>query len=150
MVSVAWPMPITLTAAFLNFFTWSAEHRITAAAPSVTGEQSRMLSGSATFTELRTSFTVIRWGNCARGFLLPFSWFLTATAASCSRVVPYRAMWATAIMAYRPGKVTPCKASQSWSAAVARAYVASPPLMSVIFSTPPTRTTSLIPLATSM
>ncbi len=36
------------------------------------------------------------------------------------------------------------------SAAVARACVASPPLMSVIFSTPPASTTSCMPEATSM
>ena len=36
------------------------------------------------------------------------------------------------------------------SAAVARAKVASPPEMSVIFSTPPASTMSCMPLATSM
>ncbi len=57
-------------------------------------------------------------------------------------------MWARAIIAYRPGKVTPWYTSFSWSEAVASTLVTSAP--SVIFSTPAAITRSLVPEATSM
>ena len=41
----------------------------------------------------------------------PWRWFFTATCAICSSVVPYLAMWARAIRAKTPGKVSPAGCS---------------------------------------
>ena len=87
-VSVACPLPAIRTTGFFIRRAISAGTRMTAAAPSVMGEQSRMRKGSATRTEFTTASTVTLNGNWARGFREPLSWFLTATMASCSRVVP--------------------------------------------------------------
>ncbi len=101
MWSEAWPTPamrmIGRPWASVRAVAMSA--RTTAAAPSVIGEQSRMFSGSATFAEESTSLTVICWRNWACGLSEPWRWFFTATIASCSRVVPQRAMCARAIIA---------------------------------------------------
>jgi hypothetical protein len=42
----------------------------------------------------------------AVGFSVPCRWFFTATWAICSSVVPYLSMWARAISARTPGKVS--------------------------------------------
>ena len=52
-------------------------------------EQSNMVSGSATGLPASACSMVIGLRKCASGFLAPLAWFFTATAASCSRVVPY-------------------------------------------------------------
>ena len=74
MVSVVCPEAIIFTAGFLDsFFAISAGHRIAQAAPSVMGEQSKILNGSAIKIELITCSTVTFWGNWASGFFDPFS-----------------------------------------------------------------------------
>ena len=65
---------------------------ITAAAPSVTGEQSKSRRGSATIVDFSTVSSVISLWNCAIGFRAPLKWFFTATCASCSRVMWYLCM----------------------------------------------------------
>ena len=122
------------TGVSVYFFASSAGHTITADAPSDTGEQSSMFNGAATFVELITASTLISRWNCALGFNAPFLCPSTAKPAICSRVVPYSYMCLLAIIAYNEGKVTPCCASHSLSAAAAIAGVAS--TTSVIFSTP--------------
>ncbi len=99
-MSVAWAEAATRTRGdFLIRRASSSGARTTAAAPSVIGEQSRMRSGSATSTDSSTCSAVTGVGNWASGFIEPCRWFLTATSASCRRVVPWRCMWARAIMA---------------------------------------------------
>src|SRR5213593_1923270 len=90
----------------------SSDARTTAAPPSVKGQQSRSLSGSATYGLCRTCSTVISFWNCAFGLSAPCLWFFTATAAICASVVPYRCMWARAMSAKTPGKVRPSVCSQ--------------------------------------
>ena len=58
---------------------------------------------------------MISFRNCAFGLSAPFAWFFTATAASCSCVVPYSWMWRIAIIAYTPGNVRPASRSHSVS-----------------------------------
>jgi myo-inositol 2-dehydrogenase/D-chiro-inositol 1-dehydrogenase len=52
---------------------------------------------------------VIGFRMCASGFKAPLAWFLTATAAKCSRLVPNSYMWRRAIMANREAKVEPAR-----------------------------------------
>jgi hypothetical protein len=86
MVSLAWALASTRTGESVNSRARSSGTTTTAAAPSVIGEQSKSRRGSATSEEFRTVSTVIRFLNWAIGFFAPFSWFFTATCASCSRV----------------------------------------------------------------
>ncbi len=51
------------------------------AAPSLTPQQSKMPSGSATIGALTTRSSVIRLRRCALGFFEPFSWLFTDTCA---------------------------------------------------------------------
>ena len=60
---------------------------------------------------------VISFWNCALGFSAPCRWFFTATAAICASVVPCFCMWARAISAKTPGKVSPSGCSHTASEA---------------------------------
>ena len=62
-------------------------------------QQSSMLSGSAICFEPITSSTVSGFFMCALGCSEACSRVVTATCASCSRVVPYSCMWRCAIIA---------------------------------------------------
>ena len=64
----------------------------TAAAPSLSSEQSRRRYGLATTGDASTSATSMRIGLCASGFAHAFARLRTATAAHCAAVVPWRAM----------------------------------------------------------
>ena len=55
--------------------------------------------------------SVITLRICASGFSAPFSWFFTATADRCSRVVPKSCMWRRAIIANSDGNVEPARTS---------------------------------------
>ncbi len=93
----------------------SSEASTRAAPPSVNGQQSKSLSGSATYALLSTVSSVISFWNWALGFSTPWRWFLTATWAICSSVVPYLSMCARAISAKTPGKVSPAGCSREAS-----------------------------------
>ena len=86
MVSLAWAVARTFTGVSVNSLARSRGARMTAAAPSVMGEQSKSRRGSATSDEERTVSSVISDLNWAMGFFAPFRWFFTATMPSCSRV----------------------------------------------------------------
>jgi len=58
-------------------------------------------------------------------------------------------MWAVAIKANNPGKVMPCHCSKGKSEAMAKNSVTSDVVLWVIFSTPPTITTSYKPESTA-
>ena len=79
---------------------------------------------------------------CASGFSAPLAWFLTATAARCSRVVPYSCMWRRAIIANSEAKVLPAFISPEQSPAEARISLTLGVGWEVIFSTPTTSTVS--------
>ncbi len=64
----------------------------TAAAPSLSNEQSRRRYGLATIGDSNTSDTSMRIGLCANGLAHALARLRTATAASCACVVPWRAM----------------------------------------------------------
>ncbi len=85
---------------------------------------------------------VITLRICASGFSAPFSWFFTATAARCSRVVPNSCMCRRAIMANSDGNVEPTLHLARASPAPARISVTRGVGCEVIFSTPTTITTS--------
>ncbi len=86
--------------------------------------------------------SVMTFRICASGFSAPFSWFFTATAERCARVVPKSCMWRRAIMANREGKVEPALTSVAQSPAPARISVTRAVGWQVIFSTPTTITMS--------
>ncbi len=69
--------------------------------------------------------------------------------AICSSVVPYLCMWAVATIAKSPGKVKPFHCSKGKSHAMAKYSVTSAVVLCVIFSTPPTMTTSARPERTA-
>src|SRR6185503_20405335 len=128
----------------------SSEAITTAAPPSVNGQQSYSLSGSATSADFMTCSSVISFWNCALGFFVPCLWFFTATAAICSSVVPCLAMCARATRANTPGKVSPSVCSQRASEAYAKYSVDSSVVTLSTRSAPPTSTTSDTPLPTSI
>ena len=100
MVSVAWPRAGDLDdGPSCSARAISTGARTTAAAPSVMGEQSRMRSGSATRTELRTCSDRHLDRELGQRVHRAVVVVLDRDLASCSRVVPYLCMWATAIMA---------------------------------------------------
>ena len=76
------------------------------------------MSGSAIGLPASACSIVITLRMCASGFFAPFSWFFTATAASCSRVVPYWYICRRAIMANSAGNVAP---GAHFAAQIARA-----------------------------
>ena len=67
-------------------------HRTTAAAPSELGAQSNIPNGSETSGDLSTVSRLISFWYWAFGFNEPCLWFLTATWAICSLVVPKSCM----------------------------------------------------------
>ena len=99
MVPVAVPDPTIFTGRSVYFLASSRGQSRTAAPPSLTGEQFRRRSGSATMDDCMTSSTEMSRGNWALGFLAPCWWFFTETHAMSSSVVPKASMWARAIMA---------------------------------------------------
>ena len=86
-VSEPWPLPNTHTG-FSNFLAIFSEAIITAAAPSVMGEQSSKRSGSATNEDILTSSILTFIRNCAFSFFSPFSWLVTGTKDSSSLLNP--------------------------------------------------------------
>ena len=77
-----------------------------AAPPSVTRQQSRTVSGLDTMRDASTSATLSGPRMKACGLRLAQARAATATAASCSRVVPYWCMWREAASAYEvAGKI---------------------------------------------
>ena len=66
----------------------SARARMTAAAPSVVGQQSKSPRGSATFGARRYCSGVISFWKCAFGFSEPREGVLTATAPSAPPPAP--------------------------------------------------------------
>ena len=91
--SVACPMPAMSTGVFVNCFAISAGASSTAEAPSLTGQQSKKRSGSAIHGLLLSASGPVRMPSIvtgmrrwAFGFFAPFSWFLMATIARCSRL----------------------------------------------------------------
>ena len=88
--------------------------------------------------------------NWASLLKAPWKWLLTAHAAISSRVAMPSLIILLAIMAYSEGRVTPIPASHSASEVALRIWLMESSSRSVIFSAPPTMTTSCIPDATAM
>ena len=128
----------------------SRGHSTRLAAPSEMGAQSNMPRGDATGPDFRTVSRVMAFLNWALGFRAPWKWLLTEKEAISSLVATPSWIMRCAIMACRPAKVTPMPASHSASAVASRTLLMDTSSMSVIFSAPPTRTTSCIPDATAM
>ena len=92
---------------------------------------------------------VIVFRMWAPGFKAPLAWFFTATAAKCSRVVPKSCMCRRAIIANSEANVLPARISPAQSPAAASISLTLGVGCEVIFSTPTTIATSLMPAATS-
>ena len=75
-----------------SFCANASLHTTAAAAPSVVGQHWNLVSGSKITREPRISSTVIAARNWLRSLSTAWRRFLTATLASCSRVVPYLSM----------------------------------------------------------
>ena len=70
--SDACPDPSSFTGVSVNFRARSIAHSTTAAAPSLSGAQSKTDKGSATHPDFSTVSMVISFWNCAFGFRDPF------------------------------------------------------------------------------
>ena len=85
--SLACALAIISTGFFVKLCAVSSGQSTRPAAPSVIGEQSNTLRGSAILFELSTVSRVISLWNWAYLFFAPCLWFLTATEAIISSVV---------------------------------------------------------------
>src|SRR5574341_472974 len=86
----------------------------------------------------------------ANGLCTAFACALIENGAKSVCFQPYSCMYRRIMSALRATKDTPCAASQSASAAAARAAVVCGPTVSVIFSTPTATAQSMAPEATAM
>src|SRR3989338_6786959 len=124
-----------------------AVERMHAAAPSLTGEQSKRRRGSDTSGLALTASGESSCRKCAKGLSIALRWCTALTTLNGSRVRSYSCWYRGRRSPKMPGKVIPEGASSSPSAAPIRASATAFAGASVIFSAPSTRTVFARPLS---